>query len=206
MSSTLPPKYNILTNSSVELCSICPGLHLKKPERYFGLFVTEKGPTVLFKWASLPESDGWVQDLLHVVAKESSSPEESIFALYCLTWLHKNRSLSQRKGFEESKDISVMGNLSFEFKNLAEGRYKGTEELDKLMLGLDQSAKLFVRLHGSHYKGLKDMAYSSREDPQFEMEDTEAEQETSSLDKTFLKEFLVDRFVMLDLSQCVAGN
>ena len=161
---------------------------------------------MLIKWASLPESDGWVQDLLHVVAKESSSPEETIFALYCLTWLHKNRSLSQRKGFEESEDISVMGNLSAEFKNLAEGRYKGTENLDKLMLGLYESAKLFVRLHGSYYKGLEDVAYSAREDPQCEMEDTEDEQETSGPDKSFLKEFLVDRFVMLDLSQYVAGN
>ena len=127
---------------------------------------------MLIKWASLPESDGWVQDLLHVVAKESSSPEETIFALYCLTWLHKNRSLSQRKGFEESEDISVMGNLSAEFKNLAEGRYKGTENLDKLMLGLCHSAKLFVRLHGSYYKGLKYVAYSAREDPQCDIAST----------------------------------
>lgn len=99
-----------------------------------------------------------------------------------------------------------MGNLLVEFKNLAECRYKGRENLDKLMLGLYQSAELFVRLHGSYHKGLKDVAYSAREDPQCEMEDAEDEQETSGLDKSFLKEVLVDRLVMLDLSQCVAGN
>ena len=99
-----------------------------------------------------------------------------------------------------------MNNLSVEFKNLAKSKYKRTENLDKLMLELYEFAKLFVRFHESYYKDLKDVTYSIRENPQCDMKNTKDEQKTSDSNKSFLKEFLVNRFVMLDQSQYVAEN
>lgn len=161
---------------------------------------------MLLKWANLPESDEWVQDLLDVVAKKSSSSEETIFALSCLKWLPKNRSLSRREGFKESEDISATANLSTRFKTLTDGKYRGTEDLDKLLREVDRSAKEFIRRYGFHYKGLEDLAYPVREDLQHQVEDIEDEQETPGLDESFLKDFLEDKFMIMDMGQYFAGN
>ena len=202
MSSTLSHGYQIPTGSSVDLYSNCPSLVPKKPERYFGLFATEEGPTVLLKWANSPESDDWVQDLLDV-AKNSFSPEESIFALYCLKWLHKHRSLPQRKGFEEIEDISATANLSTRFKSLTDGKYRGTEDPSKLMRDVVRSANLFIRRYGSYYQGLakvldNDVGHPAREDLLYQVEDIE--------DKSFFKEFLEDKFMIMDMGECSAAK
>ena len=167
---------------------------------------------MFFDWASSSESDTLVKDLLHVAANKNFDLRQVIFALDCLTWLHKKRSFSQREGFDESGNVSANETLLAEFKNLANGKYNEAENLDNLMLGLYRFKSLLLKDHEEEFpgyemefSGLTVNDYSFQRGSQCELKDDEVEQKIFELDKSFY-EYFVGTFVTIDFSSDVVGN
>ena len=137
----------------------------------------------------------WYGD--RVVANELSNAQESVFALYCLNWLHKHRSFSLRHGFQCGKDVSANADISIRFKGLIDGKYEGKAELDTLFSQARQCGKGYIRRNGMSYHGLEGLSFAFCEYFQLLKELDKSERvelvEISDPCQSFVDEFLQNK-------------